>query len=63
MSDENYLQALCAGDTQRIRSIYQQYAGQIQRWVEDNNGSAADAQDLFQDGLIAIYDRYCGSDF
>ncbi|HOY15858.1 MAG TPA: sigma-70 family RNA polymerase sigma factor [Haliscomenobacter sp.] len=63
MSDENYLHALCAGDTQRIRSIYQQYAGQIQRWVEDNNGSAADAQDLFQDGLIAIYDRYCGSDF
>jgi RNA polymerase sigma factor (sigma-70 family) len=62
MSEENHLLALCAGDTPRIRSIYQQYAGQIQRWVEDNNGSAADAQDLFQDGLIAIYDRYCSKD-
>ena len=63
MSDENYLHALCAGDTQRIRVIYQQYAVQIQRWVQDNNGSIADAQDLFQDGLIAIYDRYCSTEF
>ena len=62
MSDNQELIALCAGDPLRIRAIYQQHANVIQRWVEANNGSAADAQDLFQDGLMAIYDRYCGSD-
>jgi RNA polymerase sigma factor (sigma-70 family) len=60
MSDNQDLNALCAGDPLRIRAIYQQHAAAIQRWVENNNGSAADAQDLFQDGLMAIYDRYCG---
>lgn len=62
MSDNQDLLALCAGDPLRIRAIYQQHAAPIQRWVEANNGSAADAQDLFQDGLMAIYDRYCGAD-
>lgn len=62
MNDNQDLIALCTGDPLRIRAIYQQHASAIQRWVEANNGSAADAQDLFQDGLMAIYDRYCGAD-
>lgn len=62
MNDNQDLIALCTGDPLRIRAIYQQHAHAIQRWVEANNGSAADAQDLFQDGLMAIYDRYCGAD-
>jgi RNA polymerase sigma factor (sigma-70 family) len=61
MQESNYLQALCAGDSKLIRGIYQQYAAQIQRWVLSNNGSSDDAQDLFQESLIAIYDRYCGA--
>jgi RNA polymerase sigma factor (sigma-70 family) len=62
-NEPNYLQALCQNDSRLIREIYQRHAPSIQRWVLDNNGSSDDARDLFQDGLIAIYDRYCGTEF
>lgn len=60
--DQRYLQALCNGDQRLIREIYTQHARSVMYWVVQNNGSEADAQDLFQDALIAIFDRYCGRD-
>lgn len=60
--DQRYLQALCNGDQRLIREIYANHARSILYWVVQNNGSEADAQDLFQDALMAIFDRYCGRD-
>ncbi len=61
--DQRYLEALCRNDSRLLEEIYRKHAREITLWVLKNNGDADDAQDLFQDALMAIYDRYCGRDF
>jgi RNA polymerase sigma factor (sigma-70 family) len=62
-TDQQYITALCSGNEALIREIYAKYARGVQIWVTQNNGEVADAQDLFQDALMAVYDRYCGREF
>lgn len=62
--DQQYFDALRKGDQRLIREIYSKFSRSILHWVLQNNGEAEDAQDLFQDALMAIYDRYANrSDF
>lgn len=61
--DQRYIEALHRGESKLISEIYSKYSREILVWVLRNNGDADDASDLFQDGLMAIYDRYCGRDF
>ena len=61
--DQRYVSGLCGGDNQVIEEIYRTYSGQIQSWIRQHNGSADDAKDLFNEAILAIYDRYCGPDF
>jgi RNA polymerase sigma factor (sigma-70 family) len=62
-ADQRYIVALCQGDEALLREIYAKHSRELLRWVLQNSGTAEDAQDLFQDGLMAIYGRYCGRDF
>ncbi|MFN7117179.1 MAG: RNA polymerase sigma factor [Saprospiraceae bacterium] len=62
-TDQQYIEALYKGDQRLIREIYEKFSRNVLQWVLQNNGDAQDAQDLFQDALMAIYDRYCGTDF
>lgn len=57
-SDQYYIDGLRLRDNQTIREIYQEFSGLVRSWVMRNNGNAADAQDLFQEALMAMYDRY-----
>lgn len=61
--DQRFIHALCQQDNLLIKQIYQNHSQQILQWVLKNNGSADDAKDVFQEALIAIYERYCGADF
>ena len=61
--EKNYLNALCRGEREGLAAIYRNHASQVQAWVVKNNGDPADAKDLFQESLMAIFDRYCQSDF
>lgn len=56
-ADHKYIQALLANDRKAIEEIYEKFAGRIRSFVTSNNGSAKDAQDLFQEALIAIYQK------
>ncbi len=62
-NDETYLQALCEGNSAVLREVYQRFAPQLRSWVLHNNGDDDDAKDLMQEALMAVYDRYCGSEF
>lgn len=62
-TDNQYLEALCAGNSSLLNEVYRKHSREVMLWVLKNNGDADDAQDLFQDALMAIYDRYCGRDF
>lgn len=61
--DQRYIEALHRGESKLISEIYSKFSREVLLWVLKNNGDADDAGDLFQDGLMAIYDRYCGRDF
>lgn len=61
--DQRYIEALHRGESKLITEIYSKYSREVLVWVLRNNGDADDAGDLFQDSLMAIYDRYCGRDF
>lgn len=62
-SDHQYIEALRKNDPHGIRKIYDQYANQALRWVHNNNGTAADAQDVFQEALIVLYEKACDPAF
>lgn len=62
-ADQRYIKALCEGEETLLREVYAKYAQELRYWVLKNSGTAEDAQDLFQDGLMAIYGRYCERDF
>jgi len=58
MSDQRYIDGLRRRDDHIIAEIYEEFSGLVRSWVSRNNGNTADAQDLFQEAILAIYDRY-----
>ncbi|MCD0488150.1 sigma-70 family RNA polymerase sigma factor [Pedobacter sp. MC2016-14] len=53
--DQRYLTALLNNDTVVINEIYKLCSRQVQSYICFNNGTAADAADIFQESLIDIY--------
>ncbi len=56
-TDQKYIEALRRNDERLIREIYRQHAEQVLRWVQSRGGSADDARDVFQEGLIAVFEK------
>ena len=42
------------GNTSVIQEIYQIYPKQILQWIKNNNGTASDAEDVFQDTMEVL---------
>ena len=62
-TDQQYIEALRCNDERRIREIYKQHASQTIRWVVARGGSADDARDIFQEALVAIFEKAQNLDF
>ena len=62
-SDQKYIDALRRNDQRLIREIYQQHSGQVLRWVVSRGGSSEDARDIFQEALIAVFEKAQNADF
>lgn len=56
-ADQQYIEALLRNDRKLLEEIYAKYADKIKNMVLQNNGSEADAADIFQEALLAIYQR------
>ena len=56
-SDQQYIEALRRNDPRGIRKIYELHATQALRWVLNNNGTADDARDIFQEAVMAVYEK------
>lgn len=52
--DHQYLLAFRAGDYSKLEELYGSQARTVASWVVQNNGSIADAEDVFQEGVIAL---------
>lgn len=53
--DHKYIIALRENDPRLLEELYRECAPGIVRWVKANNGTAADAADLFQEALISLH--------
>ena len=54
-ADQELLDGLHSGEPEKVKVLYDEYLPDIIRYVLNNSGSEADARDLFQEALIAIY--------
>ena len=55
--DQQYIDALVNNDTLLLKQLYEKYSGKIKNMILKNNGTDADAADIFQDALLDIYQR------
>jgi len=52
-----YLEGIAAGDDKIINEIYKNYHKAIRHLVETHGGSGDDARDVFQEGLMLLYQK------
>jgi RNA polymerase sigma factor (sigma-70 family) len=62
-ADHHYIEAFRSNDERGIRELYKQHSSQIIRWVVSRGGAVADAQDIFQEALVAIFEKAQNADF
>ncbi len=61
--DHKYIEALVNNDKELLDEIYRKFSGRIKWMVLRNNGTEADAADVFQEALISIYHKARTQDF
>jgi DNA-directed RNA polymerase specialized sigma24 family protein len=61
--DHQYIEALRNNDPRGIRALYTNYADQARRWVMQRNGTLADARDVFQEAMMALFEKSRDPDF
>jgi RNA polymerase sigma factor (sigma-70 family) len=61
--DQKYIDALLSNDAPLLEEIYRNFSGKIKSMVLQNNGTDADAADIFQDALLSIYHKAKSGDF
>ena len=61
--DKQYIIALQNSDYQGIKEIYEDFSGGILHWIKKNSGTAQDAEDIFNEALIVIFEKVKHPDF
>lgn len=61
--DHQLILALRSGDFNVLDQIYKENAGTISSWVTKNSGNLSDAQDVFQESVIALHQKANDPDF
>ena len=60
-SDTEIMEMIAASDEvvndKALRYLYREYYGVMENMILKNNGSGADAEDIFQDALISFYNQ------
>lgn len=51
------LEGLAASDKKAVERIYQENFNMVQSLIINNNGSADDAKDIFQEAMIVLYEK------
>lgn len=55
--DQKYIVALVNNDPVLLNELYQKFSGKIKWMILQNNGTEADAADIFQEALLSIYNK------
>jgi len=57
LQEDGLIKGLAAGDRKVIEGIYKDHFNMIQSLIVNNNGSADDAQDIFQEAMVVLYEK------
>lgn len=57
MNEKALLEGLAASDKRAIETIYKDNFNMVQALIINNNGSADDAKDIFQESMIVLYEK------
>ncbi len=55
--DQQYIDALLSNDSIVLDEMYKKYSGKIKNMIVQNSGTPTDAADIFQEALLAIYQK------
>ena len=56
-NEQALLKGLAQNDSKAVETLYKSHFTMIQHFVENNNGSFDDARDVFQEAMIALYEK------
>jgi RNA polymerase sigma factor (sigma-70 family) len=61
--EQGLLQGLARNDKKAIETLYKENYNLIQALIVNNNGTAEDAKDIFQESMIVLYERVQSGSF
>ncbi|GAB3893706.1 hypothetical protein GCM10028803_08090 [Larkinella knui] len=61
--DDSLIELLRTGDTSAYEWVYKKYYPSIARFVQRNKGNEGDAEDIFQESVLLIYQKITAPDF
>ena len=56
-TDQHIIEAMRAGNFSILNQVYKEHAPTIRSWIIKNNGHEEDAQDVFQEAIIALHQK------
>jgi RNA polymerase sigma factor (sigma-70 family) len=56
-TENTLLQGLAQNDKKAVETIYKEHYNMVQALIINNNGSADDAKDIFQEAMIVLYQK------
>ena len=56
-NERTLLQGLARNDRKAVETIYKENYGTVQSLIINNNGTADDAKDIFQEAMIVLYEK------
>jgi len=62
-ADHKLLEGLLKAESNAVIKVYDLALPSVIAWVQENNGSEADARDIFQEALIALFLKLENGDF
>jgi RNA polymerase sigma factor (sigma-70 family) len=57
LNEQNLLKGLALNDARAVETIYKENYNLVQTLIINNNGSADDARDIFQEAMIVLYEN------
>ncbi len=63
INEKELLQGLAVNDKKAVETIYKENYNMVQSLIINNNGSADDAKDIFQEAMIVLYEKVRSGSF
>jgi RNA polymerase sigma factor (sigma-70 family) len=62
-ADSVLLQCIALGDRQATALVYQEYYPTVMHWILNNGGNDVDSADIFQEGMVVLFEKARNEDF